>query len=418
MSATKETWPRVRLGEVCEIVLGGTPKTTIDGYWNGVIPWITPGEMGKISGPYVSDTKRKLTAEGLAAGSRLFPEKSVILSTRAPIGYVFINAVPMCTNQGCKTLVPSDRLLAEYLYWNLRGRTDELNQLGTGTTFKELSTIALKSIELPLPPLSTQREIVARLEKELGQVDELAKKFAELETTAEAEFKATLAEEMERLTHAATVPDVADIPGRPSPATRKGGDGTSRTNGTTGTQMVKLGEVSEEIHERIPSSSVAIDGYITTDNMLKNCAGVCVAEYVPKGVSLVRYQRNDVLMANIRPYLRKLWRADREGGCSSDVVVFRSTTPDLSPEYLFASLSQDRFFDYVMQKPRGTKMPRGDREWMKNFELPLPPRPTQRAIVARLDAAKARKEALVDAAKRGLAEAAQMRKAILKEAFE
>ena len=153
--------------------------------------------MDKISGPYVSDTKRKLTAEGLAASSRLFPEKSIILSTRAPIGYVFINAVPMCTNQGCKTLVPSDRLLAEYLYWNLRGRTDELNQLGTGTTFKELSTIALKSIEIPLPPLPVQREIVSRLERELGQVNRLTKKCEEIAQTATVWRKAILKEAFE-----------------------------------------------------------------------------------------------------------------------------------------------------------------------------------------------------------------------------
>ena len=143
----------VRLGDVCEVVLGGTPSTQNASYWGGNIPWLTPGEMRALNSRYVERTARTLTDEGLEAGSRLFPARSVILSTRAPIGYVFINSVPMCTNQGCKTLVPAASLLAEYLYYNLLGRTEELNALGTGTTFKELSTKALSSLSLPLPSL-------------------------------------------------------------------------------------------------------------------------------------------------------------------------------------------------------------------------------------------------------------------------
>ena len=156
-------WPKVRLGDVCEIVLGGTPSTKVDKYWDGDIPWLTPGDMGKMAGMYVSDTKRKITKDGLDAGSSLFPARSIILSTRAPIGYVFINNVPMCTNQGCKTLVPKGCVWPEYLCLNLIGRTEELNRLGTGTTFKELATGRLRDIEFPLPPLAEQKKIVEKV---------------------------------------------------------------------------------------------------------------------------------------------------------------------------------------------------------------------------------------------------------------
>ena len=147
----------------------------------------------------------------------------------------------------------------------------------------------------------------------------------------------------------------------------------------------KLGEVCEEVRERIASAKVAVEDYVTTDNMVKNRGGVVVAEYVPENVGLVRYQKGDVLIANIRPYLKKIWLADKEGGCSSDVVVLRLASKELTAEYLYAALSQDAFFDYVMLKPRGTKMPRGDRNWLKQFEIPLPPLSVQRAVVARLE---------------------------------
>ena len=149
--------------------------------------------------------------------------------------------------------------------------------------------------------------------------------------------------------------------------------------------VVRLGDVCEEMRERIPSSNVSLECYITTDNMVKGCGGVRIADNVPEAVGLVRYQKGDVLLSNIRPYLKKSWLADRDGGCSSDVIVFRSLHSDLSPEYLFRVLSQDGFFDYSMQNVSGTKMPRGKRDWIKAFQFPLPPLPIQREIVARLE---------------------------------
>ena len=119
--------------------------------------------------------------------------------------------------------------------------------------------------------------------------------------------------------------------------------------------------------------------------MVKGCGGVRVADNVPESVGLVCYQKGDVLLSNIRPYLKKSWLADRDGGCSNDVIVFRSLRSDLSPEYLFRVLSQDGFFDYSMQNVSGTKMPRGKRDWIKSFQFPLPPLSVQREIAARLE---------------------------------
>ena len=182
--------------------------------------------------------------------------------------------------------------------------------------------------------------------------------------------------------------------------------------------MVRLGDVCDEIKDRIQSSKISVDEYVTTDNMVKDRGGIVQAEYVPSEVGLVEYHKGDVLIANIRPYLKKIWLADHDGGCSSDVVVFRSNTDGLSSEYLYSVLSQDAYFEYVMQKPRGTKMPRGDRDWMKEFRFPLPSLSVQREIVARLE----RELAAVEKMKKGfeaLAETAKAGfKAELKEVFD
>ncbi|MFO0764114.1 MAG: restriction endonuclease subunit S [Candidatus Gracilibacteria bacterium] len=165
-------YPTKKLFEVCEIINGGTPDTTIQEYWSGGIFWITPKDMGQLGDIYVSDTSRTITQSGVDNSSvKIVPINSVILSSRAPIGHLAINTVPMCTNQGCKGLVPGSELNYIYLYYFLLNSRDLLNSLGSGTTFKELSSTKLKEVEIPLPPLSTQSKIVAKLDEVFGNID-------------------------------------------------------------------------------------------------------------------------------------------------------------------------------------------------------------------------------------------------------
>ena len=162
----KDGWEIRKLGEVCEVMNGGTPKTGVPENWDGSHLWITPAEMGKRLSPYVSNTERKLTDFGLRDSSaRMLPPKSVILSSRAPIGYLVINTEPMATNQGCKGLIPRSQIHYKYLYYYLLSIVDLLNSLGTGATFKELSGGKLKEVTIPLSALSEQLRIVALLDE-------------------------------------------------------------------------------------------------------------------------------------------------------------------------------------------------------------------------------------------------------------
>ena len=161
-------WEVRPLGEVCRVVNGGTPKTSVPEYWGGEHRWITPAEMGNLSSPYVADTSRKLTSLGLSnCSASLSPANSVILSTRAPIGHLVINTEPMATNQGCRTLVPGSGIHDKYLYFYLDSIRGVLDALGTGATFRELSSGVLKRITIPVPSLPEQTQIVGILEEAL-----------------------------------------------------------------------------------------------------------------------------------------------------------------------------------------------------------------------------------------------------------
>lgn len=170
-------WTVERLDNCCHIVSGATPSTVVAEYWDGDIPWVTPKDLSDLGSATISDTPRKLTQEGLAACSAsLLPAGSVLFSSRAPIGHVALNSVPMATNQGFKSFVPQpDRLHAKYLYWWLRTNKDFLQGLGNGVTFKEVSKAAVSRIEIPLPPLPEQRRIAAILD----QADALRAKKSE-----------------------------------------------------------------------------------------------------------------------------------------------------------------------------------------------------------------------------------------------
>ena len=156
---------KYRLGDICEIVSGSTPRSEVAEYWDGDIKWITPAELNEES-YIVSDTVRKITPLAVQkTGLTPFPSGTVILSSRAPIGKVAIAGCEMYCNQGFKNLICSSVIESRYLYWFLKGKTVYLNSLGRGATFKEISKQIVASIEIEVPPMEQQIAIVELLEK-------------------------------------------------------------------------------------------------------------------------------------------------------------------------------------------------------------------------------------------------------------
>ena len=173
--AIPDNWVWVRLGEIGQIVGGGTPKTAHSEYWdNGNIPWITPADMRNLTSKYIERGARNITKAGLTSSSaQLLPKNSILFSSRAPIGYVAIAQNEMATNQGFKSIAPFKTEMSEYLYFVLLALKPEIEKLGTGTTFKEVSGAVVGNVAIPLPPLTEQQQIVAKLDALLAEIEAL-----------------------------------------------------------------------------------------------------------------------------------------------------------------------------------------------------------------------------------------------------
>ena len=180
-----------RLGDICTVVSGSTPKSVVPEYWDGDVKWITPAELDDDS-YIISDSVRHITTLGVTkTGLKPFPAGTVILSSRAPIGKTAIAGCEMYCNQGFKNLVCSNNIDSKYLYFFLSSKRDYLNSLGRGATFKEISKTIVENIEIPLPEVAEQKAITTRFENlmkliqlrktELEKLDQLVKsRFIEL----------------------------------------------------------------------------------------------------------------------------------------------------------------------------------------------------------------------------------------------
>ena len=147
----------------------------------------------------------------------------------------------------------------------------------------------------------------------------------------------------------------------------------------------KLGEVAQYSKTRIDASLLNENNYVGVDNLLQNCKGKTFSEHVPITGRFTAYAPKNILIGNIRPYLKKIWFADNEGGTNGDVLVIQTTDERVLPEYLYQVLSDDAFFSYDMQHAKGAKMPRGNKDKILDYIIPLPPLSVQSRIVEILD---------------------------------
>lgn len=182
-----ENWCWTRLGKITNVVGGGTPSSSKKEYYdNGTIPWLSPADLSGYSDIYISRGQKNITELGLSKSSaRLMPKDTVLLSSRAPIGYVAIASNSISTNQGFKNFLPSDAFYSRFLYWYLKSSKSLLESYASGTTFLELSGSKASMVEFPLPPLPEQKRIVHRIESLFAKLDEAKEKIQQVLDGAE-----------------------------------------------------------------------------------------------------------------------------------------------------------------------------------------------------------------------------------------
>jgi len=148
-------------------------------------------------------------------------------------------------------------------------------------------------------------------------------------------------------------------------------EGINLENLPEGWRVGNVADLCQYSSQRISINEISLDNYISTENMLQNRGGVVQANNLPTTGSVTKYENGNILISNIRPYFKKIWLANINGGCSNDILCF-SPKKNVPPLYLYQILEKDNFFDYVMAGSKGTKMPRGDKKWIMNYETVIP----------------------------------------------
>ena len=154
-------WKIYKLSEIGQVIGGATPSTKVASNYDGDIAWITPKDLSLLSGRYIYKGERSITEAGYKSCScQMLPAGSILFSSRAPIGYIAIAGNELCTNQGFKSVVPNTEIVnSHFLYYLLSYEKNRIAEMGSGTTFMEISGNVMKNIEVKLPHLSIQNKI-------------------------------------------------------------------------------------------------------------------------------------------------------------------------------------------------------------------------------------------------------------------
>lgn len=373
-----------KLGEVCTIVSGSTPKTSVTSYWDGNIKWITPAELNEDTF-YIMDSVRHITEEGKEkTGLSYLPAGTVILSSRAPIGKTAIAGCEMCCNQGFKNLICSDAIYNEYLYFFLKSKTDYLNSLGRGATFKEISKSIVESIEIPLPEVNQQKEIAEKFKK-LEQLISLRKQqLAKLDELVKARF----------------VEMFGDFKNNSKNWPIVKFDELAKIDGNMTTDYEKYADYPHIGIDSIEKETGELKGYRTVKE-----DGVVSGKYI--------FTPQHIIYSKIRPNLNKVALPDFEGLCSADAYPILPNPKNCNRIFLALTMRSDYFLDYILQFSARTNLPKVNRKEIAGFSMPLPPLSLQNDFATFVERVSQQKQTI----QQSLDKLELMKKALMQEYF-
>lgn len=242
----------------------------------------------------------------------------------------------------------------KFLYYFLLSKLDVISSFYRGSGIKHPSMYHVLEMLIPIPPLSVQTEIVKILDSLTALTSELTSELTLRRKQYEYYREKLLSfDSLEQL--------------------------------NSGGGKKKLIDVAIYAKSRISTDKLDKENYIGVENLLQNKLGKTSSNYVPTEGSFIEYLPNDILIGNIRPYLRKIWLADKTGGTNGDVLVIRLTDENIISHYLYHILANEHFFEYNVKYSKGAKMPRGDKTAILQYEFDVPPLEEQHRIVSILD---------------------------------
>ncbi|EJJ0545482.1 restriction endonuclease subunit S [Cronobacter sakazakii] len=408
-------WSVKKLGDLVTFLSGGTPSKSNKDYWDGEIPWISASSMQSTR---YNDSDLRVTSLGSTNGTRSVPAGTVLLLVRGgalhnkiPVG---ITTREVTFNQDVKALVPKSEDITPYylLAWLISSRDLLLGKVeNTGIGAGKLDTKILQDLDVPLPPKAE----LLRLELFSKALDDkiiLNQNINHtLEQMAQALFKSWFVDfepvkakmavlEAGGSQEDATLAAMTAISGKDANALavfeREQPVQYAELKATaelfpSAMQESELGEIPEGwalgslsdiatfANGKVDVSSLTLDTYVSTENMLENRAGISRASSLPSVNSVPDFRRGHVLISNIRPYFKKIWLARFEGGRSADVLAFEARD-SVTVEYIYNLLYQESFFDFMMLTSKGVKMPRGDKKAIMGWQCICPEKKISKAF--------------------------------------
>lgn len=336
-------YPIVSVDKLAKISRGASPRPIEKFLTEDVngINWIKIGDVA-VGEKYITHTAEKITNEGAEKSRRVKPG-DFIVSNSMSVGRPYISKIDGCIHDGWLLLSEiSSGIDTEYFYYVLSSEIaqKQLFDSARGGVVKNLNISRMSSIKIPVPPKSIQTSLVNQLNDIENQIS----------------------------SHKATINSL--IANQHAIMNTISGD------------KVKISSITSYITTRINFSSIQANKYITTDNMLQSFGGITENTNIPNVDKVIEYKIGDILVSNIRPYLKKIYFSTQDGGCSPDVLVFRvNDEKKVLPKYLYYLMRTDSFFEWAMSDVKGIKMPRGKKETISSYEVPLIPLDEQEKIV-------------------------------------
>ncbi|WP_336626248.1 MULTISPECIES: restriction endonuclease subunit S [unclassified Microbacterium] len=363
-------FPTKRLRYLAKVVNGGTPSVDADN-WNGAIPWATPVDLGRVNGATLTSTERTLTMKGALNGSAMVPAGSVILSTRAPIGYTAVANMATAFNQGCKALVPAASADGRFLRYSIEATTAALVALGRGSTFLEVNSRDLAAHRVPTAPIETQREIAHYLDHETAEIDAFIADLLHSRVLTIERTRSFASFQIERGAASATSESIL-----------------SHVIDVNAGQIDPLVDHYADLPLIAPNHIESRTGRLLYLESARD-QGAISGKY--------KVRAGQVLYSKIRPALMKATIAPCDSLCAADMYAMDARPVWLSNDYLLEYLLSDRFEQYAVTMSDRVAMPKLNRDALGRAPIRIPSADIQaRAVLAIKISRRAQFDAIAD----------------------
>jgi len=341
---------KYKLGEIAEIYNGSTPSTKEFDNYDGNIVWATPKDLSDQNSKYFYQGSRNITQKGFdSCSTQLIPANNILMSSRAPIGLFAINKVDCCTNQGFKNIVLDKKITdVDFMYYFLKYHVKEIEALGSGTTFKEVSKTSFEKYEISIPSLDNQQKIASVLSALDDKIALNRRMNAKLEQMAKRLYDYLFVQF-----------DFPNENGKPykSSGGRMEYNEVLKREIPAGWEVKSLGEVCDFPIERVSDKDISEKLYVPIEVIPRNEMSFSDTANIEKAASgLCSFSKRSILLSNRRVYFHKVCIAPFEGITRDTVIIINSK--DLNNlGFIYQIVNSNHFIDYATLNSYGSEQP-------------------------------------------------------------